>query len=513
MLPDGEPKQLTHDNLEKMSPVFSPDGTRIAYSTIDDNNEWDSWQVSVLGGEPRHWLPNASGLAWVTRQKLLFSEKIRGSQGNHMKIVAADESRANARDLYVPMPKGAMAHRSFPSPDGIWALASEMDDRGTWLPCRLIPLNGRSSGQPVGPNGPCWFAGWSPDSKWMYLSADGGDGFHIWRQRFSGGGMLAPPEQITSGPTTEEGLTVAPDGGSVITAVGLQQSSIWIHDAKGDRQISLEGFAHKPIFTPDGKRLVYAVVKSISPARSELWIAHLDSGMTERLLPGFLTATGSISYESGFDISLDGREIVLEVIDDKGKRKLWLAPLDRHTPPHQIPNAEGDGPLFTTAGDIVFRGREGAYGYAYRIRPDGSGLRKASEHPVIGMRGISADGKWLAVYARAREQEAGGTVALPLDGGVPVKIYGTGVRAQWSRDGKRLFLTTEHDRTYILPLPPGRMWPAVPNGGFKSEDEIAALPGVRAITGSAHVTPGPSPEVYAFAREAGQRNLYRIPVP
>jgi hypothetical protein len=106
-------------------------------------------------------------------------------------------------------------------------------------------------------------------------------------------------------------------------------------------------------------------------------------------------------------------------------------------------------------------------------------LLEGNEHPVIGMRGISADGKWLAVYARAREQEAGGTVALPLDGGTPVKIYGTGVRAQWSRDGKLLFLTTEHDRTYILPLPPDRMWPAVPNGGFKSEDEIAALPGVR----------------------------------
>ncbi|MBI3694022.1 MAG: serine/threonine-protein kinase, partial [Acidobacteria bacterium] len=96
MLPDGEPKQLTLDDLPKMSPVFSPDGSRIAYTAVDAKNEWDSWVVSALGGEPRHWLPNASGLAWVGRQKLLFSEKIRNSQGNHMKIVAADESRAGA---------------------------------------------------------------------------------------------------------------------------------------------------------------------------------------------------------------------------------------------------------------------------------------------------------------------------------------------------------------------------------------------------------------------------------
>src|SRR5262245_40382522 len=108
LLPDGEPKQLTNDGMTKMSPVFSPDGSRIAYTTEDAHNEWDTWVVPVLGGEPRRWLPNASGLIWAGGQKVLFSEKIRGSQGNHMKIVAADESRAAERDLYVPMPKGAM---------------------------------------------------------------------------------------------------------------------------------------------------------------------------------------------------------------------------------------------------------------------------------------------------------------------------------------------------------------------------------------------------------------------
>src|SRR5207302_6284296 len=32
MLPTGEPVQLTHDNRAKMSPAFSPDGSRIAYT-------------------------------------------------------------------------------------------------------------------------------------------------------------------------------------------------------------------------------------------------------------------------------------------------------------------------------------------------------------------------------------------------------------------------------------------------------------------------------------------------
>src|SRR5712691_5556887 len=34
LLPDGEPVALTHDDRPKMAPVFSPDGSRIAYTML-----------------------------------------------------------------------------------------------------------------------------------------------------------------------------------------------------------------------------------------------------------------------------------------------------------------------------------------------------------------------------------------------------------------------------------------------------------------------------------------------
>ncbi len=509
ILPDGEPKRLTQDDLTKMSPVFSPDGSRIAYTIIDARNEWDTWVVPVLGGDPRPWLPNASGLIWAGRQTVIFSEKIRGSHGNHMKIVTAAESRADARDLYTPMPRGAMAHRTYPSPDGKWALTVEMDDRGAWLPCRLIPMDAGATGRSVGPpDAGCLFAAWSPDGRWMYLNSAAGGTYHVWRQRFSEG-ALADPEQVTSGPTEEEGIAMAPGGESFITAVGQKQRSVWVRDARGERPVSLEGYASKPMFTPDGKKLIYAVRKSISPLRSELWIADLASGQSEPLLPGFLVAE-TVARPS-YDISPDGRRVVMQARDRAGKNRLWIAPIDRSSPPRQIPNVEGDGPLYGPKGEIVFRGREGAYGFAYSIGEDGSGLRKLSDHPVIGTWSISPDGRWLAVYARPSNEESGVELLLSLDGG-PHVVVGAMIHLKWARDGKLAFLSLVSGATYAVPLTPGRILPPIPPGGFRSRADIAALPGARLID-SADVAPGPTAGVHAYSRETVQRNLYRIPVP
>jgi eukaryotic-like serine/threonine-protein kinase len=293
--------------------------------------------------------------------------------------------------------------------------------------------------------------------------------------------------------------------------VGLQQRSVWLHDSKGERPVSLEGYAHGARFTPDGKRLLYTVLRGASLVQSELWVSDLDSGLNEPLLPGFPIREEGATGRPRYDVSPDGRQVVVESVDRDGKNRLWLAPLDRRSPPRQIPNVEGDGPLFDAGGEIIFRAREGDYGFAFRVREDGTGLQKASDHPVIETSGISPDGQWLAVYARPGREEAGAALALPLRGGRPVQIYGTGVRVKWSADGRLLLLMLE-GRTYVVPLAPGRALPEIPMGGFRSGQEIAKLPGVRVID-SPEVAPGATPDVYAFSRETVQRNLYRIPVP
>jgi hypothetical protein len=100
-----------------------------------------------------------------------------------------------------------------------------------------------------------------------------------------------------------------------------------------------------------------------------------------------------------------------------------------------------------------------------------------------------------------------------LRGGSPVVIGGNTL-LQWSTGGDSLWISAGpvvDGRTYIVPLPPGKMLPKIPLGGLNSEQAIARLPGAHMI--DAIGAPAPSREVYAFEHRTVQRNLYRIPIP
>jgi Tol biopolymer transport system component len=517
LLPAGEPVQITHDRRQKYGLAFSPDGSQIAYTALETEPlRWNTFTMSPLGGEPRLFLTNAAGLTWVDAHNVLFSE-IRA--GAHMGIVTATESRSAHRQLYFPRNERAMAHLSYASPNRRWALVAEMDP--VWSSCRLIPLDGSSVGRLVGPEGQCTSAAWSPDGRWMYFGADVKGDRHLWRQRFPNG----LPEQITFGATEEEGLAITPDGRSLITSVGIRESAVWIHDRSGERALSTEGYAAPMRVSPyssvkfslNGKSVFYLLRHNSQASASELWRTDLVSGTSEPVLRG----VSMIEY----DLSTDGKEMLFSTQPAGRSSQLWLASLDRSSPPKMIASTGEAWPHFGAANQVLFQLSQNKANYLYRMKRNlyrmkrnGSDRSKVVPYPVGNIEGASPDGRWIIVGTPSGKCGGGALMAVPTDEGTERCICQEPCIAAWAPDGSFLYLGLEQPsrtgpgKTIAIPVPPGEMLPSLPANGIRGLDDGAAFRGARIINGWG-ISPGPDPLVFAFLKTTVHRNLFQIPLP
>jgi serine/threonine protein kinase/Tol biopolymer transport system component len=509
LLPNGESVRLTNDNHRKYAPVFTPDASRIAY-TDQINSHWDTWTVPVLGGQPTRLLPNASGLTWITDHLVLFSEI---KAGLHMGIVTATEGRADSREIYIQPNENAMAHYSYASPDRQSVLVVEMTGAHAFTQrCRLVPFDGSSRGRQVGPQGACTSAGWSPDGRWMYLGATVGGSMHLWRQKFPDGA----PEQITFGPLEEEGIALASDGRSLVTSVGTRRSAIWIHDAAGERATLSEGYATAPRLSQDGTHVFCLVVRDwwLSArgwvaASAELRSVDLASGKSDTVLSGMSV--------TDYAISRDEKEVAFTTADSGGASQIWLASLDRRTPPRQIARG-GDQVSLGAGGNLVFRSLDEKTTVLVRTKKDGSERERITTAPILDKFGVSPDGEWVIATAPGAGVDAvTKLLAVPIHGGASKTICAPPCLAGWSSDGRFFYVALDRNsetspgETLVIPVPAGKSLPDLPPSGFDRAAGRVTLPGARVIE-YLSLSTGPDPSTFVFTKTDLQRNLFRIPL-
>jgi Tol biopolymer transport system component len=500
-LSKGEPVQLTNEPTLKYGLAFSPDGSRLAYTTYNAaTDEWKTFMVSPLGGEPTLLLSNAAGLSWLDQHRVLFSEI---ESGVHMGIVTATENRSDYRKLYFPQHQRMMAHFSYPSPDRQWALVAEMDP--VWQPCRLISLHGGSESRQVGPQGQCTSAAWSPDGKWMYFGAEVEGSHHLWRQRFAGGQL----EQFTFGPTEEDGLAMASDGRSIVTSIGLHESALWMHDKHGDRALSSEGYVNPSSarFSSDGKFLFYLMRRDSSSSSSELWRRDFASGKSQAILAGI----SMVEY----DISTDAKEVVYSTQPPGKASQLWLAPVDGSAPPTLIASRGARAPHFGPDAKIVFQFTDGQANFIGQTKKDGSEFSRLLPYPISAFLAISPDRRWIVADVPLPDDDS--IRAIPIKGGSSRRIC-TWCSANWAPDGKFFYIglaptsRTPRSETLAIPVPSGETFPNLPSSGIRGPEDAKAIPGTRLLDGW-FISPGPEPSVFAYVKTTMHRNLYRIPVP
>jgi eukaryotic-like serine/threonine-protein kinase len=351
----------------------------------------------------------------------------------------------------------------------------------------------------------------------MYFSSNAGGAWHVWRQRYPNG----TPEQITFGPTEQEGTALTPDGKYVITSMGLQQASISLKDPSGERQLTSEGFAMLPTMLASGDRMFYLMrTGSRGYASGELWSLNLGTGEKARALPGRVMAN--------YSMSADGRQVVFTSDGSASDDGIWVADLDRRTPPRQLTRGGDFRAFFGGPGEIVYISPSAERRYLYRMREDGSGVEQIRPEPLNSLLAVSPDGHW-AVVPETRKDGARRLHFVSLRGGEPITVCETCVafgigpnRVQgspviWSMDGKSVFVSLQYfghgtAKTVVLPyrsdVPLAALWPR----GLRSEQDVAANPGAIVIN-EANVFPAASASAHLSWRRTTQSNLYRVRLP
>lgn len=308
---------------------------------------------------------------------------------------------------------------------------------------------------------------------------------------------------------------MAPDGKSLITAVGSEDRAVWLHDKNGERPLSSEGNTSLPRFSSDGNSL-YFLKTDGQASGDELWIKDLRSGKAEKVVTNY----PMVRYSAGRDvkqeysISRDGKQVAFSVKEPSGRTNLWIAPTSRRSSPVRISSAAAeDIPFFLPSGDLIFRAIENGSSFVYRMKSDGSGRHKVFSERILDLVSVSPDGRWVIVGApKADEAEMAQMKAFPVDGGASVPICAGYCYFIWDTEGKNAYVSFEpfNQTSYLLPVTRGVGLPKLPPGGLRREDfsntktNVVASPIVQSAVNAS---------LYAYTRMVTRRNLYRIPIP
>ncbi len=509
-LPNGEPTRRTRDARLKYGVAFSPDGSEITYTAADANG-WSTMAVPVRSGEPTLLMRNAAGLTWLDPHHALFSESL--GSGLHMGLVVGSDRRENVRSVYRPAHERGMAHYAAPSPDRKWVLIVEMGPTGAFVRCRLAPFDGHTEGSQVGPDGFCTSAAWSTDGRWMYFTAQVNGASHVWREPFPSGTL----EQITSGPTQERGLAMSPDGRSLVTALGLLESGIYMHTPQGEHLLSTDGYASRLTFSRDGRFLFYLLRRASTGAAGELWQTELSSEKAELLLKS--------SSISSYSVSLDGTQILFSARPEHGPVEIWLASRNGTFPPRRLTASGEDQPMFGPAGEVVFRQSVNKNNYLFVMNADGSNRRQVTPAPIIEIRAMSPDRRLVVAMAPVNGNPRTAVLAVPLDGGPVRRICPATCAVRWSPDGARMYVTllaqARPRATIAIPVRTGESMADLPPAGLRSEQDVSTIPGSELVdltpfntsATANEVAPGLAAGTFAFVRTVSHRNLFRVQLP